>query len=475
MSQTRRKAASLLAVGSLFLTVCLVGTGGVLAGVTPSASPGAQWAYGAVRTVDFSGVDASGHTYAGSATYGFSVILNETSSTSGNVTNSTVHLNRTIGALISAEYCLGKCSPASELANFSYHAWESFNAWANLTTGGAVTVGSLAVPALALQNSSESVAAYLRESIQLGHGAIPLHYASLFVNVSGAATVALAPPLGLFPLTASLAPGAVWNSSSAYVAVGAAHWSAWVSNWGSAVVHPGNLTTGGSVNLSGSGTVALSGQYPAGSVFSYDRTDFPALNLSVAGPFAVSEGFLLVPADTDLFGGASHPWSASQNGSSVVTSAYVDIHPGAQYQGHLPVVASSAAWLSVGKDAAAALSPSGAPTPLVAPAAASNATVVQAQPESVGQATSDQRCLVTGLGCPTAGAGVPWLRYAIVGGLVVGLAGVLAAIVVARRTMPPPAYPNAQLYPPGATVSPAPAPTRPAPTPAEDDPLGNLW
>ena len=109
------------------------------------------------------------------------------------------------------------------------------------------------------------------------------------------------------------------------------------------------------------------------------------------------------------------------------------------------------------------------------PAAASNATVVQGQPESIGQATSNQACLVTGVGCGSTGPHLPWLRYAIAGGVVVVVAAVLTTTLLTRRRMPPPAYPNAQLYPPGSAGSSGPAPTRPAPKPADDDPLGHLW
>jgi len=474
------KTASVLAVASVFLTVCLVGSGAAFGAPAPSAAASAtEWAYGAVRTVQFSGVDTSAHTYQGSATYGFSVILNETANTSsGGVTNTTVHLNRTIGALISVEYCLGRCSSGTELANYSFHEWEVANAWANVTTGGTVAVaGGGSVAALALSNSSESDRAYLRESIQLGHGAVPARYDSLFVNVTGSAEVALSPSLGLFPLNLSaLAPGATWSSSSAYNATGAVVWSAWLSNWGSSVVHPGNFSSGATDALAGTGTVSLTGTYPAGSIFSYDHTAFPALNLTIAGPFTLREGVLLVPADADLFASGSQPWSGNESGSSIVTSSFVDVHPGASYQGHLPIVASSASWVSVTTDAAATLVPSAPGTPLApssVPASASNATVVQGQPESIAQAGSNQACLVSGVGCPTLGPHLPWLRYAIVGGGIAVVAAVVAVALVTRRKLPPPAYPNAQLYPPGGAAG-AP-PVRPAPKPAEDDPLGHLW
>jgi len=50
-------------------------------------------------------------------------------------------------------------------------------------------------------------------------------------------------------------------------------------------------------------------------------------------------------------------------------------------------------------------------------------------------------------------------------------------LVSQRRRMPPPAYPNAALYPPGTAARGArrTGPTTSEPTPDEDDPLQHLW
>jgi hypothetical protein len=107
---------------------------------------------------------------------------------------------------------------------------------------------------------------------------------------------------------------------------------------------------------------------------------------------------------------------------------------------------------------------------------------VQGEPETPAQATSAQHCLTSGVGCAASSSG-PAPRsllgaVVVVGAIVVTGALVAIAVVSRRRKVPPPTYPNAALYPPGAAgpVAPARAPAAPgAPTPPEEDPLDHLW
>jgi hypothetical protein len=436
-----------------------------------------------VRSVSFSGTSGGlvGHGYEVSAVYGFSVILNETSTTTtGSTTLYTVNIVRTMGALIDASYCLRSCASSAHLANLSFHAWEKVDAWANLTTNATVTQAGPdgIVAALALLNSSVSVTAKLRESAASFLGSEILREGSLAVNITGHVSVNLSTPLGLFPIT--LVPGSTWNSSSTYAASGNVAWQDYYTYWAATGGAGVNGSGHGSGALNHSGSIGILGSYQNESVFTFGGENYPAVNLTVEGPFALREGVILVPASADLFGG-SHPWSTAQNGSADVTTARVDVHPGALFENHLPLVASSAVWTSSTNDSSAALasgstfsSALGPQLTVVPQAGVANATTVQGTPESVAQARSDQNCLVSGIGCPATAPVVPWARYILLGGVGVVVVALLSIGLIARRKLPAPVYPNARLYPPGQSGTGSTAP-RPPPRPAEDDPLGHLW
>lgn len=471
-----RTSTVMVAVASAFLMVFVVPLG-VAAASAPELTPGPTytlWAYGAVRTVDFSGSSAKSYDYQGSATYGYSVVLNQT-----NLTSSTVELsvNRTMGALISIEYCFPTCRNPSITATVYHHAWESVDAWANFTTNGTVSVNGASVPALALMNSHSTLTGSLVDRAQ---GELRTSYLS--ANVSASADVSFATPLGLLP--ENLTSPTDWNSTSAFTATGAyrldyayhyssAHLS---SNVGPVVVsgevdRSGNVTVLGSTNAGPGRTVLLGGA--------------PYLNVSLAveGPFTAREGFILLPDQVDLFGGAvAAPVSANETGDTAVQMTSIDVRTGGGP--HLGFVGS--AWLY----STSAMNPSITSASVTASgvtqvaAGANNvaSTPVQGVPIPVGQAQGYQGCLVSGTACP--GASSP---RALLPGLAVGILAVVVAVIVAsvllteRRRIPPPAYPNAKLYPPGngpddkpMAPSGPPLARRPSP-PAEDDPLSNLW
>ncbi|MGB6500524.1 MAG: hypothetical protein WBG19_03870 [Thermoplasmata archaeon] len=455
------------------MTVCVLGSGVSAASPGPSSASAPTWAYGEIATKDFHGT-AGAYTYQGSATFGFSVIFNETRNSSEGLV--TVNVVRTIGAILHVEFCRPDCALPRVFANASFHAWETTDAWDNLTTQGSVSEVSGTVPGLALLNSSVGVAAKLRESAESSDGSTVLRDRSLVVNATGHVRVNLTSALGLGLYPLSLTSGSYWNSSSGFNATGAVAWSLVYSEFGSLVPSPVLNKTGGNISASHAGTVALQGEYSAGSDFGFRGASFPAVNLSLTGPFTLAEGVILVPVGADVFGGGSHPWSTDQHSSAVETTVLLDVRPGAAYQGHLPIVASSFWVKSASANAATSFAGgSSRPTPAESVAASpTNSTQVQGQPESTADAQGDQNCLVTGIGCPSGSSPSSPVRYFVLVGAVAVVGAILAMTVVARRRPLPPVYPNAALYPPGSTVPTTPRPPA-VPKPAEDDPLGHLW
>jgi hypothetical protein len=478
LSGRARRASTAVAVTSALLTVCVL-AGGTAAAASPSAAATAAatpvWAYGALDAVHFHGTTGN-YTYSASATYGLSAILNQTHNAStGEVS---LHATRTIGVLLSLTVCAPDCLVPHATANYSYHAWEETQAVANLTTHGVVNESGGNVPALALQNSSVSLTAGLREFGETVLHSKLLRERLLDVNVSATTSLNLSTPLGIFPLAPT--PSAAWNSASSYHLTGLLS-SSWYSLVAGSLSVPHSISRPTQTSdLTAAGAIALAGQYASGDMFAYAGASYPALNLTISGPFALSEGVILIPTSADLFEKASEPWSTDQSGSAVVTTERLDIGGTKWYHDHLPIVASG---FSISSSTSDAVAPphsavvGGVPVPAVAgPAATGNTTFVQGQPETVGTARSDEACLVADAGCPSGkGPGLP-VRLLILGGAVAVVGAILAAAVVSRRRPAPPVYPNAVLYPPGAVGGPVAAQSpAPPPTPAEDDPLSHLW
>jgi hypothetical protein len=456
---------------------------GLAAAAGPSGAGASTtlWAYGAVRTVSFSGTTESGWQYQGSATFGYSVVLDQIN-TSANGSTFELTLNRTMGALFDLEFCFPTCAKAVYSANETYHSWETTHAWANFTTLGSVTEATGSVAAIALLDTHSTVAGQLLET-SASSAPSANRSRSLSVSVSGGADVTFATPLGLIPLNLSLAQPQSWTSTAAFTATGAAIWSFDYAAAGP--LHTISIVRNGSLAVNRSGSVTAIGSYSLGNSVSFNGVTYPAIQLVLLGPFSVREGIILVPSGSDLFGGSSQPWSANQTGAATVSMTSLDVLPSAD--GHLGLVAS--AWLydasgavdanvagsSGGMSALATSSASPAPAP---------PTALQGAPMSPSAAQSTQNCLVTGSSCPSAsGGGTPGTPFRGLFGLgvlvvaVVVIAGVV--LVAERRRMPPPAYPNANLYPPGASAPVNRPPTGRAPPtsppPAEDDPLGHLW
>ncbi len=466
-----RRSAWVAAVVSTFIVVSVLPA--VAAGSpTPSLTPGPTytvWAYGAVRTVDFSGPATSDYDYMGSATYGYAVILNQT-----NLTSSTFELfaNRTMAVDLSIEYCSPNCKKPTLTATVSHDVWEAVDSWANFTTNASVIQSGANASAVGLLNSHTEVHGSLLDEAQ---GLV--RDSVLSANVSADASVTFSPALGLLPNDLS-APSS-WTSSSAFSASGdyliGYHYHFVGPH---ATINIGPTTTSGSV--SGTGNVSVSGSVSSGAPSSIDLGGVPYVNvsLSVVGPFEAREGFILVPDTVDLFGSsASSAWSANETGGATASMSSLDVRPGGA---HLGIGGSEWLFTSMALNpSVTSLAPEGpGVTEIAAGANDVGTTPVQGVPMAVGQAQSDQGCLISGGTCASpAGKGpAPVFLLGLLGAAV--LAAVLVVAVTERRRMPPPVYPNATLYPPGAS---APAkdtattgPVR-RPAPAEDDPLSNLW
>jgi hypothetical protein len=481
----RPRTTTVLASTVLAALMVFVLSSSAIASATPTptaGTPQALWAYGFVKTVSAGPLRTSdGWAYDGKATLGYSVILNQTN-TSATTFELSVH--RTMGVMLSVEFCKPSCGAASSYGNLSARAWEVSDSRANFTTQGTVNESSGPVSAIALINASSSVEANLTESahssVPLMHGGTVVRSKSLSASISGTATVAFTPSLGLFP--EDLGSGQSWSAGSQFSATGMSNYSYYSTSRAPLA----NVTLGpvhGSTSVAPQGTVNVSGSYSPGAAVSFGSDTYPAITLTVAGPFTVREGFILIPGSSDLFGASPKPWAANQTGATMVQMASLDAK--ASDHGHFGLAAS--AWVYASSSANPAENVAGSSaiadvSPSVSSMNPLSTTTIQGAPETVSQAQSDQQCLTSGVGCPApsgAGPRSPLGAFGIV--VVVGAVGALIALVLVaeRRRVPPPTYPNANLYPPGVPVQSSRArsarPGETPPEPVEEDPLDHLW
>ncbi len=436
----------------------------------PAASTAQTWAYGAIKTVAFHGISGL-WTYQVSATFGFSVVITETN-VSG--TMYVLNVSRTMGAFFNVTY--SRAIP-SAVVHLHDHLWETVNATSNLTTAGSVTEPGGPTAAIALTGSQVAVSGGVREAADYSALGLLVLSRTLDVNVSAAANLNFSPALGLVPL--ALTPGTTWNSTSDFTASGSYAWGVYER---SLLLNETYRTAGtGAVNHSGS--VTLAGTYTGANV-TLQGHPYSEINYTLTGPFALREGFILIPSSANLFGSSAQPWSTNESGFTNATSPTVDVADHGFAGGHLGFVASGAWFHTSSSNVATALS--GGPALPGIPAATPVATdsgssaFVQGTPESAAQAHSGAACLVTETGCPTGAVPRGLLGVIVVTAGVVATAALIGMAVVARRRQVPlPKYPNASLYPPGQTSS---GPLRPATPlrppvkpPTEDDPLDHLW
>lgn len=456
-----------------------------LASAEPSPAGGAgpsPWAYGFLKTYSVGPRTASdGWQYQGNATIGYSVIIGQTNSTT-DPSDFELTVERTMGVLFSIEFCNPSCSSPTSYWTLSYHAWEALDASANFTTSATVNVlGGFTAKAIGLLNSSTTLKANLTEvahSDLLGAGGEVTRSKYLSANISGMYTVNLSTPLGLIPLT--LTPGESWTSSSDFTASGAAEYRYYYHFVGP-LLHETVGPINGYFAVSPSGSITVGGTYVAGQSVSFGGVTYPALelNYSIVGALAVREGFILIPATADIFDSSSAPWSANQSGAATVELAALDASP--EVGDHVGIAASKLTVDSTSANPGDAGALGGTSVP--ASASGSNpvsVASVQGTPESTGQATANQACLTSGTGCPGVVSSPSVKNLLASVGLIAGVAAVavlIALVLIAeRRRVPPPTFPNANLYPPGVTTgAPPQRPPAPPPTPEEDDPLDHLW
>jgi hypothetical protein len=485
MMQAPVKGLSVLAtVGVAVLMVFVLVSGPVTATpVTSTSTPVASWSYGAVKSVSVGPSRAGdGWMYEGNATIGYTVTVydNNTSATTFELT-----VLRTMGAAFSLEFCYPSCSARADWVNLTYRAWETTDAVSNFTDQGTVVDGASSVPAIGLLNSSVWVRANLTESSvehlpELGVGWQVNHIRFLAASIAGHAFVELSPSLGLVPTV--LNPGETWSSTSSFQATGEANYSRYF--WAEGPRGTVALPSAGSISLSAQGTVTVDGAYARGSTVNFGGVAYPAITLTVIGPFSVREGVILFPSSVDLFGGSSPAWAGNASGVTTVEQSTVDLKP--FEDGHLGLAASSWRYVTDSANPADAASEN-ATAAALSPAASSanpvSSTTLQGEPQTAAQADSSQQCLTSGGGCPgvtqTPSNPSPIFGTVVVVGAIASVAALVAVAVVTRyRKLPPPTYLNATLYPPGQAgrAGPQSAPSRPGtPPPPEDDPLDHLW
>ena len=338
-----------------------------------------------------------------------------------------LELNRTLGMKVVATL-----SAPSQSAKYSFVAKEVDAAFANVTNGSTVYVGGQPVPALGLLNASTFDQSSIDESFSdTQQGATAS--AALSVNGNANASVAFDPSLGLIPL--NLTGVALWNSTSIASAS-----AAWQVDWTwSYTPFSGTPTSGSqshSGNLSGSFVVQLTGF--RAPVFPHPFVDGKVrigVVLVIQGPFDLRDGFVLVPHNFDLFGGANQAFDADSSGSATVASGEtLYLTPGTGG----PQITAAANTFGANDPAVNGNGPA-----IAGPAAAimdPSGTVV-AQPVSVAQAQSESN-QITGqsasAAAPHSMAGA-FLLGLIVAGVVVTVLGVLGWRSHARRraSVPP--------------------------------------
>ncbi len=466
-SHISRGATAAVGVTFALLTLCVAGTGAAAPLAPAAASYSNTWSYGAIKTVSYDGLNASNIPYQATGTVGFSVVLSEATGPNSVVA---LHVTRIMGAAINVEYCYPSCRSPTAIGSVTYRAWEASEAFANFTTNGSVLEGTSTVPAVALLNSSASLVGELRLSTEYTDAGVVVRSRSLSVNVSGSDQISFLTPLGIFPT--NLSAGTSWSSTAAFAAVGSSAWSLYYVRSGVASV---SLT--GSALVPTTGTVSVFGGYGIGSNISLGGESFAAINLTVVGPFAVREGFILVPDGSDLFGSSAQPFSGNETGATTALLSHLDVRP--SLRTHLGIGGSDWVWAAASTDPASSLEQSQGIAPASSGADESPAIQVQGEPESSSAYGTTQSCLENGVSCPVgAGTSHPFVAALLGIGVVVVVIVVALVLVTERRRMPAPRYPNATLYPPGASGGRLAGPdgTTPPPNPpAEDDPLSHLW
>ncbi|MFZ0699435.1 MAG: hypothetical protein WAN74_04520 [Thermoplasmata archaeon] len=441
------------------------------AGTAPSGTS-TLWAYGGINTENVSWQGAHG-VYVGTVTYGFSVVLSQTNTSS---TTYTLSENQTVGAVINLTYCRPNCRTPTVTEQYSYRALEAWNDLTNFTTTASVILkNGTSVDAVGIVSSNASIAANITEELTAVRNGTTHVLNELFASASARFSLNFTPALGLFPL--SLTPNAIWTGSAAFTAAGS-----WESEFlaVNSVGSVGPVQTAG--DLAGSGTATIHGTDRGSVVLSHRSLTQVATRLNVlpivgsvafmAG-FDLMDGFAILPHVANLVQSSSTAsWDSRAVGNITATTALTDL--GAR-SGSAPESFAASAWTY----STAISNPD--------PSSSGASNTVQGAPITPAQASLASNCLEGTASCgifatspssaSVAGGGLLPVAFLSIGTIaVVVIVGGL--LISQRRRIPPPSYPNAALYPPGGSRSGAGGaaePTGTEPPSDEDDPLQDLW
>ncbi|MCI4345902.1 MAG: hypothetical protein L3K07_04020 [Thermoplasmata archaeon] len=435
------------------------------------------WAYGTQENLSFT-VTGTHSTYTVTASFGYDVIFTRT-----NTSNSTYELEsqRTLGFNFTASFCEPSCTSVPSIAaTVTAKAYEQDTGFANVTKNGVVYENGSAVPAIAIEDASSQVRAGLTEGTMLtvttANRTITqtVHFTA---NLSDNAKIVFTPALGLLPYHPPPTPGTSWNATSSYSVSGSASgaWAFRLSSFAGKVTSASGSISGSD---NGNGTISVRGS-DLGKITLRDGRTLPVIMLGVEGPFSVREGTIWIPTSGDLWadtqgrlqGFALASIGASTDRLDLTTDAHGDLDLGASATGFTPTPNDAQVTPPVGVAVASQVGPG--PTPA--------GQEVQAQPETVQQAQSASSCLVNSCGPAGSASSVTRLGLLVAAVAVIGVAALLAALVVSRRRAPKPPTGPAASYPPGAARPAVPVPpprngtAHAPPSSSESDPLGNLY
>lgn len=389
-------------------------TGGAIA-ASPSGSPASattQWAYGGQGNATGT-LQILGSSISWTASFGWTVVLTATNTS---ITTVELEEQRTVGIDLTTTLSAPNVS-----ATYTYHGTESDLVFANLTDAATVYANGTPVPALGITNESLHLQAAISQSIEVAaYG----HTHSGFLNVSGSArgSVSFAPSLGLVPL--NLSGVHTWNSSA--TSTPAASWNlryAWADLGWNGTTRSGAGSVFG--NWSESGPVTLVGiKVTVTHPFS-DHQVRTGVVLFVQGPVDAYDGFVLVPHDFDLFGGAHQPFDSVALGSaSVGTGQGETLYLSGGARGPTVSAADSTFGASPGAESTL-VQPTAGPSP--ATSSAPGATV-QGQPMTVAAAQAESSCLTSGCTTSTSAVSSALLGIAVVVLAVTAVVGTVAVI-----------------------------------------------
>jgi hypothetical protein len=444
------------------------GSSGVSTALTPANSAVQTWAYGGTKSISgditVTGSNGNGFELQYHAFYGWTVVFTQTN----NSTNSGFMLEaqRTAGAQLYVNLCSPNCTAPTWKGNYTATASELDTAFGNFTRQGTVYVNSgsdpTATQAIGFLNGSGATQDALHSHLTVTSTKVTNWWFN--VTASAQAQVYFNPELGLIP-EGTLTPGETWNSTAAYNLTGS-----YALDW--SYVGPLTQASGNpSGTFSLAGTVDLLGAYSQ-DVTLHNGEHTHVLLLTLAGPFDVRDGVIILPHIGNVFSGDPVALGGKGLGFAPVDStAAVDYNSG---NGRIAAAATA-----FGPGVSGAV-PS---TTLAAMASSPSGGQIQAQPMTVPAAQSCAASLLKGGDCsPTSGGGINIGPFhatffdlvALIAGVVV-LVAVLAVAVGRRPRAPPPVRVprSSSPVPPGAGGQLAPPPRAPPQQPS--DPLGNLW